>query len=149
MKTNRSLSAAIKSAMFFLNRNNMRARLFDEWKDLGLLEIAFPVKVKERRKTKREIEIEKLSILSRADHNNRRAEKRGAAGTFTQKEWRDILDRYGNKCLRCGTKRGIAVDHVIPLSRGGTNTADNLQPLCGTCNSYKGTKSTDYRVSGL
>lgn len=143
MKTNRVLSAAIQSVMFFTNRNNMRIRLFDEWEKLGLLEIAIPIK--ERRKTKKEIEREKFSMLSRADNNNRRASQNGNAGTFTQKEWLDILDRYGHKCLSCGTKSRIAVDHVIPLSRGGTNTADNLQPLCRTCNSTKGAKTIDYR----
>lgn len=61
--------------------------------------------------------------------------------------WDAIKARYGNRCLACGrTDRPLTVDHVIPLVRGGTHTAANIQPLCKPCNSQKNTKSTDYRV---
>jgi len=59
---------------------------------------------------------------------------------------RYIFDKYGNKCLKCGTKKLLTIDHVIPISKGGTNDSDNLQPLCQRCNSEKGNKScADYR----
>lgn len=67
-------------------------------------------------------------------------------GSFTQQEWNELVDTYGSMCLRC---RAVGVeltqDHVIPLSKGGTNLIINIQPLCGPCNSAKGTKDTDYR----
>lgn len=67
------------------------------------------------------------------------------AGTFTQAEWDALCARYGNRCLRCGSDGPLTIDHVIPLSRGGKNTIDNIQPLCHKCNSSKGAKHIDYR----
>jgi 5-methylcytosine-specific restriction endonuclease McrA len=71
------------------------------------------------------------------------------AGTFTQDEWQALCNYYGNKCLCCG--RGdapLTVDHIVPLTRRGRNTIDNLQPLCGTCNTRKNARTIDYRPDG-
>ena len=56
-----------------------------------------------------------------------------------------IIERYGNKCLKCGTSEYLTIDHIIPLSGGGTSEDSNLQTLCFTCNQDKGTKTIDYR----
>lgn len=67
-------------------------------------------------------------------------------GICTLQEWLDILERYDYKCLRCGSENKITLDHTIPASRvGSSNTADNLQPLCHSCNSGKQAKVIDYR----
>lgn len=66
-------------------------------------------------------------------------------GHFTEKEWNELLDRLGHKCLCCGkTDIILTRDHVIPL-KPGTDTIDNIQPLCARCNSSKGRKTIDYR----
>jgi len=81
-----------------------------------------------------------------ATDEKRRARKAGNGGCYTAQEWRDLCDRYGNKCLACGAAGvKLSVDHVIPISKGGSNSNDNLQPLCISCNSSKGTKTIDYR----
>ncbi len=36
-----------------------------------------------------------------------------------------------------GTKEYISLDHIVPLSRGGPNVIDNVQPLCQRCNLWK------------
>lgn len=63
---------------------------------------------------------------------------------FTLEEWSNLVNELGGLCLACGSDQ-ITVDHVIPLSKGGSHTIDNVQPLCGPCNSRKHTKTTDYR----
>ena len=40
-------------------------------------------------------------------------------------------------CAWCGTRDGLTVDHVVPLSRGGSNKPDNLRVLCRRCNSSR------------
>ena len=40
-------------------------------------------------------------------------------------------------CVYCGSKDHISIDHITPMSRGGTNDLANLQFLCRSCNSRK------------
>lgn len=72
-------------------------------------------------------------------------QRRRAAGVLTAAEWLQILDKYEHRCLACGIDGALTIDHVIPVSKGGPNMADNVQPLCGPCNSSKGTNTIDYR----
>lgn len=48
-----------------------------------------------------------------------------------------LMERDGYKCNKCGTLDNLQVDHIIPLSRGGTDDHDNLQFLCRRCNLSK------------
>ena len=48
-----------------------------------------------------------------------------------------VLLRDGGKCLRCGSREDIQLDHITPWCRGGLDTVDNLQCLCGRCNRAK------------
>lgn len=75
----------------------------------------------------------------------RRARLAAAEGTFTHEEFRDLCARYGNRCLCCGEQKPLEPDHVKPIAKGGTNDIGNIQPLCRSCNSRKGTKTIDYR----
>lgn len=34
----------------------------------------------------------------------------------------------------------MTIDHIIPKSKGGKNTIENLQPMCNTCNAKKANK---------
>ncbi len=50
-------------------------------------------------------------------------------------------DKYVCKgCGACGPNVEVEVDHIIPVSRGGKDTLDNLQTLCFKCNRGKGDK---------
>ncbi|QPB09793.1 hypothetical protein CPT_Shady_032 [Streptomyces phage Shady] len=51
-----------------------------------------------------------------------------------------ILARWHNKCAYCGN-RAEHLDHVVPLSKGGTDTESNIVPACAPCNLSKGAKT--------
>lgn len=77
--------------------------------------------------------------------NKRRAIIRNCEGSFTAQEWNDLKEQYG-RCLCCGaTDVPLSPDHIVPLSRGGSNGIENIQPLCLPCNLRKQTKTIDYR----
>lgn len=48
-----------------------------------------------------------------------------------------VLARDGHACRYCGRGGRLAIDHVIPFSRGGTSDASNLVAACKSCNSRK------------
>ena len=79
------------------------------------------------------------------DHTRaRRARKRSNGGSFTVDEWLDLCAAFDFRCACCGVLEQT-VDHVIPVTKGGSSDIANIQPLCKPCNSAKGTKETDYR----
>jgi len=76
----------------------------------------------------------------------RRAAKKRVPNSLTREEWNTMLELCDYSCLKCRSSASkLTIDHVVPLDVGGDNTAPNIQPLCQSCNSSKGLKSTDYR----
>lgn len=68
-------------------------------------------------------------------------------GHISFREWKDLCNKYGNKCLRCGKSDiELTLDHVVPVKLGGLHLIENAQPLCFSCNSSKGAKFIDYRT---
>jgi 5-methylcytosine-specific restriction endonuclease McrA len=59
---------------------------------------------------------------------------------FPYKEWGAMLDRCGYACAICGKVGKVAIDHIVPISKGGDHNIENLQPLCQSCNSRKSNK---------
>lgn len=70
--------------------------------------------------------------------HNARAREHGVLSDFTAHDWLVILENFNGECAYCGTSEGrITADHVVAMSRGGSNTAKNVVPACGPCNSGK------------
>ena len=67
----------------------------------------------------------------------RYAKEKNATGNHTLHEWVELKDSFGNVCVFCGSDEKLTKDHVIPLSRGGSDYIENIQPLCRSCNSKK------------
>lgn len=49
-----------------------------------------------------------------------------------------VMKRDRRQCQKCGSNADLAVDHIVPLSKGGANDMSNFQVLCRRCNSKKG-----------
>jgi hypothetical protein len=74
--------------------------------------------------------------------------KLDAEGDFTREEFQALCEKHGNACFRCGDGDVLLTpDHVIPLSVEGSNRITNIQPLCGSCSSWKNIKQ--YRPKRL
>lgn len=84
----------------------------------------------------------------RAHKVRRRQRIELADGHYTGAEWEALKARYGYRCLMCGRTEPdikLTLDHVVPVSKGGTNDISNGQPLCVSCNSRKHTQTLDLR----
>jgi len=69
-----------------------------------------------------------------------RARKRNAEGSHTFGEWELLKKQYGCICPACGKSEPeikLTEDHIIPLSKGGSDYIENIQPLCVKCNTRK------------
>ena len=51
-----------------------------------------------------------------------------------------IMKRDGYICSYCGAKEQLTIDHILPTSKGGQNTWENMTTCCLKCNSKKGDK---------
>ena len=72
----------------------------------------------------------------------RRSKEYEVEFNISLEEVRELLYRvYGKTCNYCHYKllvNNMACDHIIPLSLGGNSTPENLQMICGRCNTRKG-----------
>ncbi len=61
----------------------------------------------------------------------------------TRPSRKSIHVRDGHKCAYCGSTRQLTIDHIIPTSRGGLNTWDNLVCCCYSCNIKKSNRTPE------
>jgi 5-methylcytosine-specific restriction endonuclease McrA len=89
--------------------------------------------------------------LARQQRSRRYARESKASGTFTAEDKVALLEKYGHKCLACGEHESLCgrliFDHVVSVSKGGSNDSTNRQLLCSRCNLRKGANDIDYRQS--
>lgn len=52
----------------------------------------------------------------------------------------EIWERDNFTCNRCGSRKFLTIDHIIPESKGGLSEKSNYQTLCRKCNTKKGNR---------
>ncbi len=73
-------------------------------------------------------------------------------GSHTYGEWETLKKKYNYTCPCCGLREPfigqkseyLTEDHIIPLSKGGSDLIENIQPLCLSCNVKKHTEIIKY-----
>jgi len=81
-----------------------------------------------------------------AARRRRRALEYSADGSYTTEEFTVLCEYMDWRCTYCGcelTAETVTEDHMIPLSRGGSNYIDNITPACKSCNSKKRNKTVE------
>lgn len=73
--------------------------------------------------------------------HRRRDRSKQTESTLTNEQWEIILKNQKHRCAMCGKRfcksRPPTRDHIIPVSKGGGLTFENVQALCASCNSIK------------
>jgi len=83
---------------------------------------------------------EKMKAKKRRDYA-RRKKAIVPSRPVTAEDWIEILENHKHRCFYCHRRMmRLTIDHVIPLSKGGTHTKENLVPACQSCNSRKSNK---------
>lgn len=111
-------------------RNIEKAKLKDKkryWKN--------PEKYREQSRLRKILNPEKAKIHYRLKMRRRRA----SPGSFTKDDVDRIFRLQKYKCAYCriSIKNNYHIDHIVPLSKGGTHYPSNLQGLCPHCNMTK------------
>lgn len=90
---------------------------------------------------------EKVKARSKKGKAKRRMVEANAEGNHTTQDIIELFNEQNGQCAYCGIrlfweiKGDIHLEHIIPLSRGGTNWPDNLCLSCKNCNEEKSTKT--------
>lgn len=131
---NAETERAKRKAYVEANRESVRASLRRSYKK----------RAPERRKRRRDYVRRNWFVLIGARYEALARKYRfDPVNTLTEQEWQAIVDAHDGLCAYCKTDRGNTIDHVLPVSRGGQHTKDNVLPACTSCNSSKGNKTVE------
>lgn len=105
--------------------------------------------------------IERISQLLEAESRLKRIQERDSInttkrvqrmkaareqGTHSREEWDALLVACNDCCVRCKTSgKRLVKDHITHVYMGGSDSIDNIQPLCSLCNGGKGMEMVDWR----
>ena len=133
---NRDAKKAMDTAWQRNNRQRYRAnqRL---WRDTN------PERMPIYRKMWLEKNLEFAKISHRNAENRRRAQKYACGGSIDTNAWLEVVKSFNDHCAYCLStlNNSYHMEHMKPLSRGGSHTIDNVVPACPACNLKKSSKT--------
>jgi 5-methylcytosine-specific restriction endonuclease McrA len=129
---------------YYANRAAMIKRALD-------YHAANPEKKRERDKKyyrkwrKDPVRVEKERARIRAKENKRRAQKLASGGSFDPEDLEQMYENQQGLCAYCETVLfgDYHADHMIPLSRGGSNDVINIAITCPPCNLRKNDRTAE------
>ena len=87
---------------------------------------------------------EKGKANNQRGQSKRRSRMKDIINNLTNEEWLNILKKYKYRCAYCDKEFNLfnkpERDHIIPISKGGYNTKENIVPACRSCNAKKNDK---------
>lgn len=101
------------------------------------------VQITAQQRAWRSANLEKARAKHRQNKHRRRARLWAVIGDGYMGRRDKAFALWGGLCAYCGSDRDLSIDHITPLSRGGSNAARNLAPACLRCNSSKGPRSVE------
>jgi 5-methylcytosine-specific restriction endonuclease McrA len=147
------------------NKQNiaMRARIYrdrnkdkiasrrKEYREKNLMKVRESVRLAEAKSRQNDpIKHRRKNKLAKS---KRRAMLAQNGGSHTWTEWERLVVLCKSQCCKCGlagTADSLTRDHVIPISKGGSDSILNIQPLCWPCNNSKNAhNSDDFRDSAV
>lgn len=127
----------IYKAAWNRNGGNAKVSIWLHNTEKGLLHLA---------KTRKSKQQKYRESGKRRDYNRARKLKTALLGTFTKEQFNAVKETYSNMCACCGASNNLCADHIVSLANGGSNTINNIQPLCNMCNSIKNASNIDFRI---
>lgn len=84
-----------------------------------------------------------LSLLQQnlLTYDERFPSKRRTKAVISRSLAKRVFERDKYRCVSCGSHIDLSCDHVVPESKGGPTTYENLQCMCRPCNSRKGARA--------
>jgi 5-methylcytosine-specific restriction endonuclease McrA len=92
---------------------------------------ADPEKLRNMAKKWRKEHRAKYLAAHNASTQRRRMAKMNIPGSHTLAEWEELCAKFKYRCVKCGERKPLTRDHVIPITKpGSTHFITNIQPLC-------------------
>lgn len=133
---NREKLNKYSSEKYYENREDVLAEMRERYEN----DPQFKAEIKVRRHRYRKQNADKIAASNKLRQDRMKSNK--TVDPITAERWLEILDYFDYRCAYCQPKRvrlvnNLTMDHVEPVSLGGTNDWFNIVPACRSCNSKK------------